>query len=135
MSENLRKHGESRLRAVSTQDTPTFSFGNSSEDRCLSTARLGVSVNGVPGELSVHTLDRGQSPILLSVETLRRLGAIIDFKADLAVFRELDPKRIVHLTRGRSGHQLMPLTEDWLAGASISRTDIPGLSAYLHSSP
>ena len=31
----------------------------------------------------------------------------------------------------RSGHQLLPLTEDWLAGASISDTDIPSLSAYV----
>ncbi|CAE7440536.1 unnamed protein product [Symbiodinium pilosum] len=115
MTENVRKHGVSRLKAVSTQNTPTFSFGNSSEDKCLSTAKIGVSANGVLGELSAHALDKGQSPILLSVEALRRLGAVIDFKEDLAVFRSLDSKRVVKLSRGQSGHQLLPLTEDWLA--------------------
>ena len=128
MTENVRV---SRLKAVSTQNAPTFSFGNSSEDKCVSTAKLGVSANGVLGELSVHALDKGQSPILLSVEALRRLGAVIDFKEDLAVFRSLDSRRVVKLSRGQSGHQLLPLTEDWLAGASISATDIPSLSAYV----
>ena len=108
-----------------------FSFGNSTEDRCLSTARLGVSANGAPGKISVHTLDNGQSPILLSIETLRRLGALIDFSSDHVVFRSLDPRRIVKLGRSRTGHQLLPLTNDWLRNAHLAEADVPGLAAYL----
>ena len=85
---------------MDSENPPSFSFGNSSTNRCLSTAKLMVSANGSPGELRVHTLNHGQSPILLSVETLRKVGAVIDFSADLAVFRRLDPSRIIPLTRG-----------------------------------
>ena len=131
LKKNLRDHGDSRLRGVSTEGVPTFSFGNSTEDRCLSTARLGVSANGAPGEISVHTLDRGQSPILLSIDTLRRLGALIDFQSDLLVFRNLDSRRIIKLSRSRTGHQLLPMTEDWLRCAHVTTVAVPGLSAYV----
>ena len=92
-----------------------------------------MSANGAPGELSVHTLDRGQSPILLSIDTLRRLGALIDFQSDLVVFRNLDSRRIVRLARSRTGHQLLPMSEDWLASASLAPVEIPGLEAYMNS--
>ena len=129
---NLREHGESRLKGITTEGVPTFSFRNSTEDRCLSTARLGVRANGAPGEISVHTLDKGQSPILLSIETLRRLGALIDFSSDHVVFRNLDPRRIVKLGRSRTGHQLLPLTSDWLGNAHLAEANVPGLAAYLN---
>ena len=131
LQKNLCDHGDSRLRGVSTLGVPTFSFGNSTEDRCLSTARLGVSANGAPGEISVHTLDRGQSPILLSIDTLRGLGALIDFQSDLLVFRNLDSRRIIKLGRSRTGHQLLPMTEDWLRCAHVTTVAVPGLSAYV----
>ncbi|CAE7662420.1 RE1 [Symbiodinium sp. CCMP2592] len=117
LRQNRLKYGDSRLKGVNTENPPSFAFGNSSTNRCLSTAKLMVSANGSPGELRVHTLNHGQSPILLSVETLRKVGAVIDFSADLAVFRQLDPTRIIPLTRGASGHQLLPLTEDWMQNA------------------
>ncbi|OLP90409.1 hypothetical protein AK812_SmicGene28023 [Symbiodinium microadriaticum] len=119
LDQNLRRHGSTRLSSVSTKDPPTFSFGNSTENKCLSTALLRVTAGGTPGELRVHTLDHGQSPILLSIEALRRLGAVIDFEADLIAFRHLNDKKIVRLARGKSGHQLLPLTEDWMANAQI----------------
>ena len=63
LEQNRRRHGASRLRGISSDDPPVFSFGNSTENRCCSTARLGVCADGKPGELQVHTLDQGQSPI------------------------------------------------------------------------
>ena len=131
LRKNFEKHGESRLRGITTKGVPTFSFGNSTEDQCLSTARVGVSANGSPGEISIHTLDKGQSPILFSIDTLRRLGALIDFQHDLVVFRHLDSRRVVRLRRSRTGHQLLPLTDDWLCQAKVAKADIPSLSAYL----
>ncbi|CAE7681801.1 RE2 [Symbiodinium sp. CCMP2456] len=120
LQQNMKKHGKNGLTAVSTKDPPTFSFGNSTENKCLSTAVLKVTAGGSPGALQVHTLDYGQSPVLLSVEALRNLGAIIDFSADLAVFRKLDDSRVIKLARGKSGHQLLPLTEDWMTNATKS---------------
>ena len=127
LRKNLRDHG----KGITTEGLPTFSFANSTEDRCLSTARLGVSANGAPGEISVHTLEKGQSPILFSIETLRRLGALIDFSSDHVVFRSLDPRRIVKLGRSRTWHQLLSLTNDWLGNEHLAEADVPGLAAYL----
>ncbi|CAE7339017.1 unnamed protein product [Symbiodinium sp. CCMP2456] len=102
---------------VDNRDPPVFTFGNSSENRCLSTARLQVTAGGVPGEMQIHTLEGGESPILMSIETLRKVGAIIDFQHDLAVFRHINPSRVLRLVRGKSGHQLLPLSEDCLSAA------------------
>ncbi|CAE7233778.1 RE1 [Symbiodinium sp. KB8] len=131
LEQNRMLHGSSRLRNLDTSNPPVFSFGNSTENKCLSTAKLEVSANGQRGEIKVHALDQGQSPILMSVDTLRSLGAIIDFKSDLAVFRALDDKRVIHLTRGQSGHQLLSLTEDWMTHAEPTTCAVPDLSSYL----
>ena len=64
------------------------------------------------GTMRVHALDEGSAPILLSIHSLRRLGAVIDFENDLAVFRHVDPKKMIRLERSSAGHQLMPLTDD-----------------------
>ena len=86
---------------------------------------------GSGGELKVHTLDRGSSPILFSIETLRSLGAIVDFKEDLIVFRELDPKRIIELERSCTGHQLLPLSDDWFTQSKLAQSPVPSLKDYI----
>ena len=128
---NQEKYGKSKLRGVNNRDPPRFSFGNSTENRCLSTATLGVMAGGMEGEINIHTLEGGTSPILLSVDALRRLGAIIDFQEDLAVFKQLSSTKIVRLSRGKTGHQMMPLTDDWLEGALPAGSAVPHLSAFL----
>lgn len=65
--------------------------------------------------LKIHALDQGSAPVLVSVDTLRRLGAIVDFRHDKAVFTDVNPKRVVELQRSAAGHQLIPLTEDFMA--------------------
>ncbi|OLP94111.1 hypothetical protein AK812_SmicGene23906 [Symbiodinium microadriaticum] len=112
MKGNAAKRGSSGLRGIDTRDPPVFSFGNSTENRCLSTAKLQVYAGGTQGEMTIHTLEDGESPILMSIDTLRKVGALIDFQADLAVFRNIDPSRILKLERSRTGHQLLPLTEN-----------------------
>ena len=62
MDKNKMKHGTTRLHRVDTDRQLLFCFGNSSENRCISTVELGIT----------------SSPILLSVASLRALGAIID---------------------------------------------------------
>ena len=131
LEQNRKLHGATRLKGLCATEPPIFSFGNSTENRCCSTAKLEVSANGQPGELQVHTLDQGQSPILLSVETLRRLGAIIDFRDDLAVFRALGDRKVLRLVRGQSSHQLLSLTQDWMSLAEPAQQAVPGLSSYL----
>ena len=57
MRQNKARHGHSGLAGVNAKDPPVFSFGNSTENRCLSTARLQVVANGKRGETQIHTLE------------------------------------------------------------------------------
>ena len=130
MEINEKKYGHTRVAEINVEDQPTFDFGNSSRDTCVSTAKMGISANQQPGILKIHALDKGQEPILISVETLRSLGAIIDFENDLAVFRKLDENKIVPLERSASGHQLISLSEDLYRNAKNCTRPIPGLDAF-----
>ena len=76
-----------------------------------------ITAAGKNGDLTIHTLDKGEGPILLSIATLRALGAVLDFEADMVVFRNLDPGKVVALERSATGHQLLPLSEDLFSGA------------------
>ncbi|CAE7663162.1 GIP [Symbiodinium sp. CCMP2456] len=125
MDINARKYGDSRVLAVDLANTPVFGFGNSTEDRCTSTIDLGISAGNREGQISIHALDKGESPILLSVASLRSLGAIIDFEADLVRFRAVDPRRVLAVQRSITGHQLLPLTEDLYASARFDFSGSP----------
>ena len=87
MRRNAELRGHPGVKTVDVHTRPTFSFGNSSSNRCLSTAHMSITAGGKPGVLKVHTIQEGSGPLLISVETLRSLGAVIDFGEDLAVFR------------------------------------------------
>jgi hypothetical protein len=54
---------------------------------CISTAQLKIKANEKPGTLQIHALNQGQGPILISIDTLRKLKAVIDFSEDLMVLR------------------------------------------------
>ena len=84
--------------------------------------------NGSEGVIKVHALDKGSSPVLMSIDSLRRLGAIIDFEADLAIFRKVDPQKVVKLERSAAGHQVMPLTEDAFADSKSLGTPMPSFA-------
>ena len=90
-----------------------------------------IMAEGREGHLKVHTLDRGEGPILFSIETLRSLGAIIDFEHDLIVFRKLSDERVIQLERSSSGHQLLPLTKDWYRESQKTSTRVPSLKDFL----
>ena len=63
LAKNLERCGLSGLAGLSAEKPPTFSFGNSTENQCLSTAKLQVAANGNPGMLQIHTLWKmGQVP-------------------------------------------------------------------------
>ena len=96
----------------------------------MSTAHLEVQANQRPGLLKVHALDQGSGPVLISIATLRSLGAIIDYEKDVAVFRKLDPTKLVKLERSAAGHQLLPLTDDLLSGARECKQAIPSLLEF-----
>ena len=106
-------------------DRPIFGFGNSSRNQCASTAQLEVPLDGRMSTLKVHALDEGSAPILLSIDSLRKLGAVIDFGSDRAVLRAVDPRKLIRLERTAAGHQVFPLTEDALARALTMEQPLP----------
>ncbi|OLP95919.1 hypothetical protein AK812_SmicGene21911 [Symbiodinium microadriaticum] len=112
MKQNVNKRGQSGIQGVDVSNRPVFGFADSGEARCVSTVDLGLQANGQDGKLRVHALNKGSGPILISVSTLRTLGAIIDFEHDMMVLRHLDANKIIPLRRSTTGHQLMNLTED-----------------------
>ena len=127
---NRTKYKDDRIVDIDPKDTPAFGFGNSSQDTCCSTTTMKITAGDKPGFLKVHTLDKGEGPVLLSISTLRALGALIDFEEDLIVFRKLDDRRLVQAMRSASGHQLLPLTEDLYRGALQSSKPIPSLRDF-----
>ncbi|OLQ02730.1 hypothetical protein AK812_SmicGene14406 [Symbiodinium microadriaticum] len=70
MRRNEELRGNPGIKEVDVQTRPTFSFEQ------------------------VHTIQEGSGPLLISVETLRSLGAVIDFGEDLAVFRKAMTSKI-----------------------------------------
>jgi hypothetical protein len=131
MNINAKQRGDDGMAKLDPEQRPVFGFGNSSSDRCLSTVWMKILAEGREGHLKVHTLDRGEGPILFSIETLRSLGAVIDFEHDLIVFRKLSDERIIQLERSSSGHQLLPLAIDWYQGSRKTTTRVPSLKEFL----
>ena len=127
MEENLKKVGRNNVQEVNFDDKPIFNFGNSSRNQCASTATMMVPMKGQVGQLKVHALDAGTSPVLLSVQSLRQLGALIDFESGLAVFRRIAPDHIIQLERTEAGHFVMPLTSDVFEGAVKVQRPVPSL--------
>ena len=127
---NLKKYQHDRVIHVDPSNRPSFGFGNSSRDTCCSTTTLQVSADSKPGHLTIHTLDRGTGPVLLSVETLRKLGAVVDFQEDLICFRNLDKSRIIQAERSSAGHQLIPLSDDMYKDAVDSCRPVPSLREF-----
>ena len=128
--ENLRKHKNTRVLDVDTKDTPIFGFGNSSRDKCVSTAKMQIQAGDREGVLSVHALDKGKGPVLLSISTLRALKAIVDFDEDLIVFRGLNDQRLIQAERSLAGHQLLPLTDNLYSKSYESDHPIPSLRSF-----
>ena len=126
LNESIR--GDSGVQQVDLADRPVFGFGNSSKDQCASTASLLVPLGGKMGALKVHALDKGQAPVLLSISSLRSLGAVIDYASDRAVFRAVDPTKVVRLERTAAGHQVLPLTTDAYETARSLRAPLPCFS-------
>ena len=130
VNENLRKHQDGRVLEVDTDNQPLFGFGNSSREKCLSTAKMKIVANQKDGVLTVHTLDKGVGPMLLSIATLRALKAVIDFEEDLICFRAIDPDRVIQLERSQAGHQLLSMTDDLYKEAVPCTKPVPSLRAF-----
>ncbi|CAK9042333.1 unnamed protein product [Durusdinium trenchii] len=75
----------------------------------------------------VQVLVEGKAPVLLSVDTLRKMGAIIDFASDEVIFSQVAPDKLIKLERSTSGHQLLPLTSDFFQGGEHLKRPVHSL--------
>ncbi|CAE7901685.1 unnamed protein product, partial [Symbiodinium microadriaticum] len=125
MTLNNRKKGHSGLLKLDKKDCPIFGFGNGETNKCTATVQLAIKADTKPGALTVHCLDQGSGPLLLSVDTLRRLKAVIDFSEDLVCFRALDVGKLIPLERSQTGHQLLPVTEDLYKNRDVKGPEPP----------
>ncbi|CAE7708262.1 unnamed protein product [Symbiodinium sp. CCMP2456] len=112
MGRNMQTKGFTGLVGLDLQERPVFSFGNGTQDRCASTIKLQLDAESKKGSLTVHCFDRGEGPLLLSIDALRKLDAIIDCRNDLICLRALDPHRLIKVERSQTGHQLLSMTSD-----------------------
>ncbi|CAE7220198.1 RE1 [Symbiodinium sp. CCMP2592] len=128
--EQVMRLSSGAVSHIDVGDCPKFGFGNSSEERCVSTVHFKVKAQGQDGTLKVHALSGGEGPILFSIEALRKLKAIVDYDSDMVVFRALNPKRLIQLEQSTSGHQIFPLTEDFYTNSVEADREVPGLMSY-----
>ena len=133
MSLNYQKTGKNRVLNIDNNERPIFGFGNSSSDQCAFTMTLGVTAGGRPGAFRAHALDRGDGPLLLSIDALRPLGAIIDYDNDLMVLRRVDPSKVIPLERSATGHHLLSTIQDIITNAIDTIRAVPSLRDFLSS--
>ena len=111
---NAERNSPSEIEIVK-EDRPNFRFGNNGCTQCMSTALLDVKLGDSLGKMKIHVHNIEGQPVLMSIASLRARGAVIDFDRDEAIFKKIDPCRVISLERAPSGHQLFPLTEDILS--------------------
>jgi hypothetical protein len=91
-----------------------FKFGNGETKMAESFIELPQTLAGQSIRLGVHTLDAPGVPLLISVKTLTRLRAIVDFEDATICFKQMSTERWLPLKRARNGHLLLDLIQDWL---------------------
>ena len=98
--------------AVDLADCPTFTFGNGRRAKVNGRATFEIEAKGQTGTFDIHGLNAKGVPILVSIDTLAKMGAVIDFRTGRAIYQSLDPNAIVQLERATTGHLLMDLAKD-----------------------
>ena len=112
------------VASVSLEDRPTFGFADSESARCSSTILLQLPVQEQKMKLRVHALDKGSVPVPLSIDTLKRLHAIVDYGRDEVVFAAVNPHKCVKLQTTSTRHQILPLVEDFMQDAQILKDPV-----------
>ena len=107
MKANYDSCGDAMI-SIDTMNRPTFKFGNGNKTTCL------------------H--DHAGQPVLVSRKSLKALGAVIDFSKGRAIYKAVNPRKVVDLVEAPNGHLLMPLTGDILNGAIDRGSDFVSLS-------
>ena len=83
---SLRDGRQDNVAEVNLSDRPVFGFADSESAQCSSTVLLQLPVAEQRMKLRVHALDKGTVPVLLSIDTLKKMKAIVDYGNDEVVF-------------------------------------------------
>lgn len=128
MEANLERFGDSKME-IDTQTKPIFKFGNGEKKVCISTVKLGIGAGEKDGSMEVHVHDAPGQPVLISRKALRSLGAVIDFEEKKAIYKRIDPKKVVQLQEAENGHLLMPLVGNIVDNSEMRERDFVSLSS------
>jgi len=78
--------------------------------------------------LGRYTIDANKVvPILISMKTLEKLGAIIDVQGQRMVLANVAPDFKIPLGKSHAGHLLVDLTSDWLRAGQHLKTQFAGV--------
>ena len=91
---SVEKDGGPRLMNIDRSDWPKYTLADGRSERSVGAAEFEVQAGGQPGVMRVHSLPIDESPLLIGMSTLRRMGAVIDFDRALAIFKRVAPGRI-----------------------------------------
>ncbi|CAE7363183.1 TY1B-A [Symbiodinium natans] len=136
------QNGETAKVKVYPQHTRRFKFGDGKVADALSYIEVPQTLNGKTVYLGMYVFDSQDVPILISIKTLRKLGALLDVARSMVVFQGVDAQLAIQLEVSPSGHLLLDLTKDWLTSSVnlAAETDTPQSAQYMphvcvHSRP
>ena len=116
-----QKRGQDAVEVLNGQ-APSFRFGNNGKVTCASATRVAVPLDGVTGGMDVAVHEVPGQPVLLSIKSLRALGAVIDYERDEMLLKHVRSRKVVS-----SGHHLFPTTDDIYKNARLRSSDFVSL--------
>ena len=127
------QNGETAKVKVYPQHTRRFKFGDGKVADALSYIEVPQTLNGKTVYLGMYVFDSQDVPILISIKTLRKLGALLDVARSMVVFQGVDAQLAIQLEVSPSGHLLLDLTKDWLTSSVnlAAETDTPQSAQYM----
>ncbi|CAE7547481.1 RE1 [Symbiodinium sp. CCMP2592] len=121
VSMRKRRYGLENVR-VYPEAKRSFRFGNAQQETATSFVEVPQTLGGRSISLGVFALDVPRIPILLSIRTLKKLGAEINFQRRTIVFKAIDPGVTIALQESASGHLLLDLVHDWMRTPSAQQS-------------
>ena len=98
--------------ALTATVAPTYSFGNGESATVDGRATFEVAAAGSHGTIDFNGINAKGVPLLLSSQSLKKMGALINFANGQAKFMKLHPEKVVQLEASSTGHWLLDLSED-----------------------
>lgn len=111
MTLRTRKYGQEEVKVHERQKR--FRFGNGESKKAASYVEIPQQVNGQKINLGIHALDAPGVPLLLSVKTLTKMQAVVDFGKSRMCLCSVSPTCWIPLKKVANGHLLIDLTQDW----------------------